>query len=242
MLSGWALSSLAVYSLVPYKTPWCVLNVELPLFLLSGWLAYQASLVCRDPGVLLSVRSLALLLCVAVVLMALPQARQSRSVNVDGYDDPRHSYVFVQTKRGYYEFLQDLFGVGDASQFVGTGGPVVINVDPKNPTRWYSITRGWHYDALQYRNGRRPKRSQIERADIIVAVKRGLAETARRVSRSSQRWHRESYQLRPGRRVTAWYRQELWDAYMARGGRKSSPWPRPAAEDIYRPPVPARFR
>jgi len=242
MLSGWALSSLSVYSLVPYKTPWCVLNIELPMFALCGWLAYQASLVLRDPGVQPARRFAGLLLVLLPVLMSVPQLRQSHEVNVGGYDDPQHSYIFVQTKRGYYVFLQDLFGVGDDPRFAGEGGPAMINVDPKNPTRWYTITRGWHYDALSYRNGRRPKTTQIDRADIVVAVKRGLSETARRVSRSRPEWHRESYELRPGRRLTAWYRQDLWDAYQARGGRESSPWPRPPAEEIYRPPVPARFR
>jgi hypothetical protein len=231
-----------VYSAIPYKTPWCALNVELPLFLLCGWSAHQGVLAARDPGQTILSRLAALALVILPLAGTAALLDQTRTVSNSAFADSRYGYVFVQTEEGYFQLLQDLFGISDLEQFAEGPGPRVVNVDPKNPTRWYTITRGWHYDARDYRNGEAPGANRIRRADIVLVVRRSRQETVRAVAQAGGHWHRESYPLRPGRRVTVWFRQELWDRYQERGGRGVSPWPRRAVDDIYQPPIPKHYR
>ncbi len=240
--SGWALSALLAYSLIPYKTPWCVLSIELPLLLCCGWLVGQLVGSYRDSLAPPLERVGAALAVLILLAAALPMAQQSLNVNKNGYDDPTHQYVFVQTERGYYEFLQDLFGLGDIIQQAHQRRPELVNVDPKNPTRWYTITRGWEYRRRDYLNGKLPSQEQLERAEIITCTGRNLRSIRKALQPQAGQWQENVYQLRPGVRLWAWYRQELWQEYQDQGGRSASPWPRPVTSKLAIPPLPKRYQ
>jgi len=243
LLLGWMLGSALVYSAIPYKTPWCALNIELPLLLLCAWGVRQLWLTARDCGLKMMLRAAALVALAAVLLSAVPLYQASSQVNREGFDDDEYGFVFVQTERGYYEFLQDLFGVGDRLFALEGRRPHVVNVDPKNPTRWYTITRGWNYRAGDYLNGKLPDAASLERAEIVLATGPQAQSVQRLIDESgSAGWHNEVYPLRPGVRVWAWFRTEFWDAYQDVGGRSVSPWPRAPSSDLFRPPVPGKYR
>lgn len=95
----WWLAQLAVYSAIPYKTPWLVLNLVLPLALSSGYFVdelWQRPL----PGALRAALAGAGLL--ALVWPA------SRAVNVSflRYDDERLGLVYVQTSREVRDLMR----------------------------------------------------------------------------------------------------------------------------------------
>jgi len=243
LLFGWFLASLLTYSALPYKTPWCVLNVELPMLALVAWSARQLWFSAQDFGQSPTARIVALLALALVFVAAVPMYQQSAEVNRQGYDDDDYGYVFVQTQRGYYEFLQDLFGIGDQSFALEGRRPRMVNIDPKNPTRWYTITRGWNYERRDYLNGRLPKLSRLKGAEVVLSTGQHARQVGRLLSQdTTEQWHGERYSLRPGVQLYAWYRSRYWDAYQRAGGRQVSPWPRPPQDTIYKPPLPKKYR
>ena len=122
-LTGWAGSGFLIYSLIPYKTPWCALQIDLPVFLLIGWAAGITWRAARDPGCQHFVRLLAWI-CMAGWLAGAPGLlARSLEDNHERYDDFRRPYVYYQTYRQYYEMLQDLLGAADSMPQAEAEGP-----------------------------------------------------------------------------------------------------------------------
>jgi uncharacterized protein (TIGR03663 family) len=247
LLLGWGASAWVVYEAVPYKTPWCVLNLDLPVFLLVAWGARQAWLTAVEPALHPGWRLLGLLLAPVPLLALPPMVQESRTVALQEYDEGKHPYVYVQTLRGFYELMADLYGFwesqGDAEDPADPLGPRILNIDAKNPTRFYVITRGWDHDRSEYLDDG-PKLNQVKKAQIVLATGKPLGEVGQRIKEEGGAWHKEAYPLRPGWKVTAWYRQELWDAYARRGGRGSGVWPIPPLEPerVHVPEMPEKYR
>jgi len=238
-LSGWAISSFVVYSMIPYKTPWCVLQIDLPVFLLCGWLAGQAWHLLRNVELCWYLRAPGALVVLAALAAAPQLFWSSWQDDFERYDDDAVPYVYVQTLRGFTEMMQDHLGVA-ASEVDGHPlGPRVVNVEAKNPARWYTITRGWDHERSRYIK-EVPKKKHLKTAGIVVATGRHKRSVGRTLKELGD-WHEESYPLRPGWGVTAWYRQDAWDAYQAAGGREAFPWPVPEADRVHEPPKPKRY-
>ncbi len=112
-----------------------------------------------------------------------------------------------------------------------------LSVETKNPYRWYVITRGWDHDRARYIK-KVPKQTWIDEADVATAPGKHLYKTQQLMDEQPDAWHHETYGLRPGYKVHAWWRKPLWVAYVERGGREHSPWPRDPAAEIPEPDPP----
>jgi uncharacterized protein (TIGR03663 family) len=142
-LAGWALAAFGIYSSIPYKTPWCVLQIDLPVFALIGWAGGHCLLAVRDMRRRPALRIAAggalaagLFLAAGLLLRSLADLR-------DRYDDPARPYVYHHTQRGYFALLRDLFGVADAAPDADGRGPRLVNSEAPDPVRWYLYSRGW---------------------------------------------------------------------------------------------------
>jgi hypothetical protein len=230
-LIGWAGAAFLIYSLIPYKTPWCALQIDLPVFLLIGWAAGMTWRTARDPGFQRPVRVLAWI-CMMGWLSAAPGLlARSLADNRERYDDFRRPYVYYQTYRQYHEMLQDLLGTADSMPQSDGRGPRVLNVDQEFPLSWYTLTRGWEDGRTEYLESQ-PALEQVERADLIVSDSRYEEAIDRLVADTASAWHKQRYFVRPGIFGFVWYRQELWARFQAAGGRASSPWPRPPSRPL----------
>jgi hypothetical protein len=89
LLALYALGTFAAYSAVPYKTPWCVLQLLWPLLPLASWALGE--LVRRGGR-----RATAVALGAALALGSLAIAWRISFVRYDDRDEP---YVYVQTYR-----------------------------------------------------------------------------------------------------------------------------------------------
>jgi uncharacterized protein (TIGR03663 family) len=87
LVALYGLGVLAAYSAVPYKTPWCVLQVLWPLHLVAAWAI--ASLAPRLPRAAPAVAA----------LLALASLGLAARVCFLRYDDAAEPYVYVQTYR-----------------------------------------------------------------------------------------------------------------------------------------------
>lgn len=233
-LVGWALAAFGVYSAVPYKTPWCALNIELPLFLLAGWGVSQAWAAVVDRGNTPLARVGALFLLPTILLPVPRMIDESVDVGQRRYDDGSVSYVFVQTQRGVLDLVVDALGYAAVRPGADGRGPRVLNIEAKNPFRWYTLTRGWDHARTTYLY-EAPTAEQVADAELVVATGTKVKDVATAIGASPHEWHRERYPLRPGHEITAWYRLDGWVAWQAEGGRESLPWPVPPLDPLPKP-------
>ncbi len=91
--SSLALINGFIYSIIPYKTPWCVITILWPFFVLAG--LYMASIFHGSR----SRRSLFSLLLMGVAAVALGHSLLAAyKINFINYTNPAEPYVYVQTK------------------------------------------------------------------------------------------------------------------------------------------------
>lgn len=85
-LSLWSLAQALVYSVIPYKTPWCLISIQIPL-----WVA--GVMVIRD----LRRGAIKWTVSMGLFVLALLQVPEFYRLNFQTPPDP-HPYVYVQTK------------------------------------------------------------------------------------------------------------------------------------------------
>ncbi len=127
--SLWAIGLIAAYSLIPYKTPWLMLNFVLPLALSSGYLVQELYTSAGNKA-----REL---IPLAIVFAALGLSiYQTVSLNFFRYDDPSYVYVYVHTVR---EFLPLVDQIEQISKQAGTGEQteIVVMAPQYWPLPWY---------------------------------------------------------------------------------------------------------
>ena len=117
----WALGISAVYSILPYKTPWLALNFLAPLAIAAG-----AAL-----GSLSVVRAASATAVAAVLSLALALA-----LNFVRYDDAAFPYVYAHTQREFLALPQEIEAI---AQRVGSRDAVSISVMAPEywPLPWY---------------------------------------------------------------------------------------------------------
>jgi uncharacterized protein (TIGR03663 family) len=117
-VSGWLLSTVAVYSAVSYKTPWCILQAALPLALLAGWGAawLDRHLIGR----------------IAVVLLLLGGLGQAIDFSFVRPEEPDAPLVYVQTRRELIDTMDVVKAVIEATP----DADVVSYQDSRYPMNW----------------------------------------------------------------------------------------------------------
>jgi len=91
----WTLGMIGAYSVIPYKTIWCVLSMLVPMALLSGY-GLQSLLQ------ILERKHLAAVGITAFILLNLVQIRQTLIVNYRDYDKEYYEAPYVHTSRDVF--------------------------------------------------------------------------------------------------------------------------------------------
>ena len=97
---------LLAYTLIPYKTPWCILSILWPLFLLFGTGIQEAWRHLRT-----SPRALRAAVIAATALPLVVSIGSSLRLNFFRYDDETEPYVYVQTFRDVHTLTDPLLGM-----------------------------------------------------------------------------------------------------------------------------------
>ena len=202
-LGVWLALSFGVYSAIPYKTPWCLLNVTLPLALLAGCgvaRAWRATSRWRWAGALV----IGVWLAMAGML-----GRSSWTYNFQQYDDPDVLFVYVQTQRNYMGLIELLWTLDEEG---GHDGDLnVVAIDAKNPLRWYLYTRGWNPSNFRFYKGYPGDEKDWEgwrdRADIFVCRDSHKKRLQRELGDG---YEVQTFPTRPGRKVTLFVPVHLW--------------------------------
>jgi uncharacterized protein (TIGR03663 family) len=133
LLAGlWAWGLLAAYSLLPYKTPWLMLNFIVPMAIVSGYAVQALWDWVQQFG--RARRAQLMLASVAIILVA--SLMQSISLNFFRYDDGRLPYVYMQTSREFVSMIEQIDRIAARA---GTGGRTTIMVTSRDywPLPWY---------------------------------------------------------------------------------------------------------
>jgi uncharacterized protein (TIGR03663 family) len=181
----WTVGILAAYSVIPYKTPWLVLNVIAPLAITAG---YASELLWQSRRVLPRAA-----VTVAAVVVVGVVSYQTVVLNFSRYDDDRYPYVYAHTHR-------ELLALVDEIRRLRTHNPgitIAVTSEDQFPLSWYLRD----YPVGYY--GR-----PIMTNDPLVVGSVKQRETLERVL--GDRYERlGSYRLRPGVRLVLYARRDL---------------------------------
>ena len=186
----WALIIYFVYSLVPYKTPWLILNITLPLAILGGVFVN---------GIYKNVRrKWHIVLFYLVYVSAFGCfSYQSVVLNFINYDDDRYELVYVQTNRDIYNLLDTLKKLSDKY-----GKDITINVLAKSywPLPWY---------LREYKNAKFWGKSIANpNSPVILVDKKGVKGLEKKLK---GRYEIKRFGLRPGVWLIAYIQKGLYD-------------------------------
>jgi uncharacterized protein (TIGR03663 family) len=121
----WSIGIFAAYSLVPYKTPWLVLSLILPLTLMSGYLID----VAFQPGL----RALTTVIAGMAIAGSLHQAIDVSFLN---YDNDTYAYVYAHTTRDFLNLINEIDSIAAANSAKKDIGITVMS--PEHwPLPWY---------------------------------------------------------------------------------------------------------
>ena len=124
----WAFGLIAAYSLIPYKTPWLVLNFIPPLALIAGYVIQQIWEFERP-----QFRIVAMVLFIAVGVSTF-QSIDLNFINYDN-DDTYYVYVYAHTRRGMLDLVRNIEQISKERDGEQTG---ITIVSPDYwPLPWY---------------------------------------------------------------------------------------------------------
>jgi uncharacterized protein (TIGR03663 family) len=155
----WAFGLIAAYSLVPYKTPWLVLNFVIPLALISGHAMQSIYDMDRKQ---LRLPAIVLLLAVAFGLY------KSIDLNFFNYDndDSKYVYVYAHTKRATLKLVDEIDRLAKQGEGDKTG---ITIVSPDYwPLPWYlrNYSRVGYYKGMTPTNEPLIIASETQKAEI----------------------------------------------------------------------------
>jgi uncharacterized protein (TIGR03663 family) len=210
---------LAVYSAIPYKTPWCLLGFLHGLILLAG--AGAALLVrrARSPAA----RTLAVAL---LALGCVQLGRQSVAGSFRFAADPRNPYVYAHTTPGVFQVVDRLNGLATVHP-AGTAMPLqVVTRANAWPLPFYLRRLA----AVEFWNG---VSDAAPAAPVVVLTPEMEPALVHRLYDVPPPGARELYvsvlepgtELRPGVELRAYASASLWQAYLEReaASRPSAP-------------------
>ena len=124
----WAFGLIAAYSLIPYKTPWLVLNFVVPLALIAGY-AIQAIYELDQR----QFRIVAVIILIAAGV-AVYQCIDLNFINYDN-DKAKYVYVYAHTKRNTLDLVNEVERI--AKQNSGNKTGISIISPDYWPLPWY---------------------------------------------------------------------------------------------------------
>jgi uncharacterized protein (TIGR03663 family) len=123
----WALVLLAAYSVIPYKTPWILLNIIVPMSIVGG----AGLQILRDYLVKHYSGRLTQFFPAALSVVALAICfYQSVQLSFFHYDDDRYLYPYVQTRRDFMNLVAEI------NEVAATRGGMQTRVAVLTPDYW----------------------------------------------------------------------------------------------------------
>ncbi len=185
-LSIYALGVLTAYTIIPYKTPWCVISITWPFLVLgAAWVAEWMDVVSISRWPVWLARAGAM-----TVVLGLGGASAFRAgrLNFHDYANEHEAYVYVQTAENLSNFTEPVLDLARAdAKNLHLRGFVVAKSSYPVPWLLGDFTRVGYY---------RPRRPlPAETPDFVLVTRDRLAEVEARLN---EPYFKEMVQLYPG--------------------------------------------
>lgn len=183
-----ALLNVLIYSLIPYKTPWCFLAVWGPLVFAYGLVKTETRwLRFRSPV------SLAFGLA---ALIALPsQWQQTKQLNFVTPADPDHDYVYVQTDVRLKQLVDQMSAAAEQSPSLWSEPVFLAGTEPWPLTWWLGRFRHQIYTPLM--------KSDFPPAGLIVVDEKDEALAREKYALTG--YHVLKFPIREGREASVFF-------------------------------------
>jgi uncharacterized protein (TIGR03663 family) len=194
-----ALGVLAAYSVIPYKTPWCILSILWPFLLLFGCAVDEG---LKWPRLRIpSVIACLLLLSVSLIITV--------RLNFRHFTDPKEPYVYVQTQPGIVVVTDPVLGMASRDpRNHAMSGQIILESYYPLPWIFGEFTRIGYY-------GKEAVPAVVD-GDFIVAQ---TADQQLIEGRLKQPYLRQRFQLRDSmEECTVWFRESLFAPWFAAAG------------------------
>lgn len=192
----WAFGLLTAYSLIPYKTPWLLLNFLVPLVLIGGYACEQVYQSWQPR----KRRLIATTIAAAIIGVT---TYQMLKLNFVHYDNSAYAYVYFHTQREIFPMLDE---IDRLAAYAGTAKQTGIEIIAPEywPLPWYLRK----YSNVTYQNGNPLSQP------IVIASRRQAGEV---LSTSADRYQMANvtsgsngaYTLRPGIELMLFVRRDL---------------------------------
>ena len=189
-----------IYSLIPYKTPWCVLTFLSGMILLAG--VGANALLQVAPGKMAKAVVVILLLTGAIQL-----GGQAKRASFTAFADPKNPYVYAQTVPDILNLYQRINDLAEASPQRYKTTIQVISTDGYYwPLPWY--LRRFDPDSAGYYTGIPP----VTNAPIVIASSELDEDLTKKLG---DRYLMTGYTgLRPNAICETFVRMDLWAVYL----------------------------
>lgn len=192
LIAIYSVGVLAIYSLIPYKTPWCIISIEWPFLFLGAalikWMAnHFQKLVAIGVSSSLFVHS----------------AWSTTRLNFVKFDDPKEPYAYVQTFRDYRKLIDPILKKAqkDPHQYSEMSGLILLS--SYFPIPW--ILGDFSNIGYYNRNDHWPKKRD---ADFIVIDSDFASELEKSLK---DRYFTEQFRLRDGmNECKAYFRYDIF--------------------------------
>ena len=190
----------AAYSLIPYKTPWCVLTFLTGMIFMAG---FGADVLLRAvPG-----KAFKAVIAVLLLAGAAQLGGQAKRASFTAFADPNNPYVYAQTVPDILSLFQKLNDLAEASPQRGKTVVKVISTDGYYwPLPWY--LRRYDSDSVGYYTGIPADPA----APIVIAASELDEELTKRLGGDYLMTGFTG--LRPGVTYETFVRMDLWIVYL----------------------------
>jgi predicted membrane-bound mannosyltransferase len=190
----------AVYSLIPYKTPWNMLPFFIGIILLAGNGA--AFLVERSKNLVLR-SAVILILCTGIIHLGC----QAHSANFRFQADSRNPYVYAHTSTDFSNLVQR---VEDIAQYHPDRKDMLIKVithhDEAWPLPWYlrGFTRVGYWQEMD-------EAGAVEDVPVVIS---SIDITEKILAKLQETHQGEFFGLRPEVLLAVHIRKDLWEKFL----------------------------
>ena len=196
----YTLIATALYTAIPYKTPWNMLPFFIGIILLAGNGA--AFLLDRSKN-LASWSLILLILCAGIIHLGY----QVYVANYRYFADSRNPYVYAQTRPDFLNLVQR---VKDVARYHPDGKAMLVKVvthaDEAWPLPWYlrDFTRVGYWQDVD-------KAGLVENVPVVISS----IDMMEKIQGKLKETHQEEYfGLRPGVLLAVYIRNDLWSKFM----------------------------
>ena len=122
-------ATIFIYSIIPYKTPWCIMHIAVPFIALAGYAVSRAIEAQNAP------KYWGFHVAAVLALGLAVYSYYSYKINFLEYDDDKYKIVYVQTDRSY----EDAFELLDRMATRSKQGKEldIVRIGTKNPIGFY---------------------------------------------------------------------------------------------------------